>query len=188
MFDEDYSFCTPHLTDGEQILWKGKAQQGNMLSCHHLWEIPFSVFWTGFVLFTGYQIITSGQFVFALLLIPFLAVGLYLMFGRFILTKQLRKHTLYVITNKKIIRKRGNRVKTVNIFSFPQMKTRVCRDTNGYIMLLTNRMAFSFAYYIPTEPQFPDGMGTGFFVLENIPDAKRVERILYDLRNPRVEL
>lgn len=185
MVNEDYSFCTPYLTEGEQILWKGNAQQGNMLTLYDLCVIPFSIFWTGFVVFMGYQVLSSGQFVFALFLIPFLAVGLYMMFGRFILTKQLRKHTFYVITSKKIIRKRGNRVRTVNIFSFSQMKKRVCRDTNGYIMFLTNFRAFSFACYIPTDPQIPDGMGVGYFVLENIPEVERVEKILTDLRTPK---
>lgn len=186
MMNDDYSFCTPHLTLGEQILWKGKAQQGNMLTLYDLWVIPFSVFWTGMVVRIGCNVLSSENGILALpFLLLFLAVGLYLMFGRFILTKLIREHTLYVITNKKIIRKRANRVRTVDIFAYPRMKTRVCKDSNGYIMLLTNARSFSYAFHIPTEPLFPDGMGVGYFVLENIPEVEWVEKILTDIRTPK---
>ncbi|MBQ8000303.1 MAG: hypothetical protein IJ298_03690 [Ruminococcus sp.] len=186
MIDEDYSFCTPHLTDGERILWKGKAQQGNMLTLYDLWVIPFSVFWTGMVCYFGYNIISSGAYFLLLPLVLFLAVGLYMTFGRFILISYARKNTLYVITNKRIIRRRFGKVSTVDIFALPCMNTRVCKDSNGYIQL-QSEMNFrrKFRFYIPTEPQLIDGVWTGSFVLENIPEVKKVERILTDLMNPK---
>ena len=61
--------------------------------------IPFSIFWCGFAIFWEAGVASSGASLFVVWGIPFIAVGLYLVFGRFIYKHYRKKRTTYWITN-----------------------------------------------------------------------------------------
>ena len=53
--------------------------------------------------------------------LPFIGIGLYLLFGRFLQTLYLRDKTFYIITNKKLIIRSGNKVRIYRAEDLPPM-------------------------------------------------------------------
>ena len=113
-FHDEYSFARPYLSDGEVILWKGKPEKGHVFTPQDAFMIPFSILWCGFAIFWETTVVASGApFFFKLWGIPFVCVGLYMVFGRFLWTAYVRKNTAYVITTRRIIRSRRGRVDSI---------------------------------------------------------------------------
>ena len=69
----------------------------------------------------------------ALFGLPFVAVGAYLLFGRTLRNIYLRGRTFYVITNKKLIIKKGNRITTYQAQDLPPMTLQIHQSGNGTI-------------------------------------------------------
>ena len=106
------------LGAGEKLLWSGQPKQGLRLQARDVFMIPFSLIWGGFAIF--WEIMALGIFqephqahepkavgliawVFPLWGVPFVAVGLYMIFGRFFYDAALRKKTYYGVTNQRLI-------------------------------------------------------------------------------------
>lgn len=85
------------LLEGEEILWMDKPQAWKLLNVYDLYLIPVSVFWCAIV-FSFWQ--TSGFFVFIL---PHTLIGLYMLFGRFIVKYLRNRRTYYAITDRRIL-------------------------------------------------------------------------------------
>jgi hypothetical protein len=98
----------PELQNGEKLLWAGRPRQGLIFRSMDLLFIPFSIMWCGFAIFWEYSVLSNDTpWLFKLWGIPFVAVGLYMTFGRFISEAQKRKRTVYGITNERIILQSG---------------------------------------------------------------------------------
>ena len=170
---DDYSFSRPYITPGEAILWKGKPGKGHLLTGQDVFMIPFSIIWCGFAFFwEGTVLTTDAPFVFKLFGLPFVCVGLYMVFGRFIHTAFMRKRTAYVITNKKIIRLRGNQIDMLDGKTMPPMHTTAYRDGSGTI-------GFGQEYYhYNSFNRRRTYSNPNYFSLENIPDVARVQQYI----------
>ena len=168
---DDYSFSRSFLTPGETVIWKGRPAKGHIITSQDLLLIPFSLFWCSFAFFWEYSALTSGApFFFALFGLPFIAVGLYFLVGRFFHTAYLRKHTFYVITNLKIIRKRGKKIDMLDISTIPPLQIHAFNDGSGTI-------TFGMLYGDVYTGQNRRGARVNF-TLENIPDVARVHALL----------
>lgn len=166
----DYSFATPMITAGEQILWKGTPGKGHLFLPSDLFMIPFSIFWCGFAFFWEYMALSNGApFFFALFGLPFIAVGLYITVGRFIWKAYIRKRTAYVITNRKIIRKQGSKVDTLEKSAIMNTDMKLYADGHGTIILN------NYTYYGNRR----HGYGRPLpFILDNIPNVAAAQQAL----------
>jgi hypothetical protein len=115
------SFASPmqsFLDPGERLLWSGQPKQGVRFQSTDILMIPFSLMWGGFAIFwqasvlglTGFSHRTphpgnnAGTPLFMVIWgIPFVAVGLYIIFGRFFYDAAVRKRTWYGITDRRLI-------------------------------------------------------------------------------------
>ncbi len=157
--DNEFDYSWLHLTAGEYILWKGRPEKGRTFTRADLILLPFSVFWLGFSLFWEFTAIKSGAGIFMSIWgIPFVGVGIYLLFGRFIYDKIARKSTYYVITNKRLIIKRARRIKIYQGRDLPPMEVEIHSNGNGTISFYEHvHMRGNRSY-------------TNFFSLDNIAD------------------
>lgn len=166
----DYSFATPLITAGEQILWKGVPGKGHLFLPSDLFMVPFSILWCGFAFFWEFSVISSGApFFFALFGLPFIAIGLYITVGRFIWKVYIRKRSAYVITNRKIIRRQGSRIDTLEKSAI--MNTDMKLYTDGYGTIILN----NYTYYGNRR----HGYGRPLpFILDNIPNVAAAQQAL----------
>ncbi len=95
---------TSRLDKGERLLWSGQPRRGIRLRAQDAFIIPFSILWCGFAIFWETTAILGGApLFFALWGIPFVCVGLYFVFGRFIADARSRARTFYGVTDERII-------------------------------------------------------------------------------------
>lgn len=92
------------LLDKERVVWWGQPGQGLILTPRDGFLIPFSLFWGGFALFWETKALQSNApFPFALFGVPFLIIGLFLIFGRFLVDRWLRGRILYALTDSRVL-------------------------------------------------------------------------------------
>ena len=175
----DYSFATPYIAPGETILWRGRPEPGHLFGSQDILLIPFSIFWCGFAIFWEVSAILSGApFFFALWGIPFVCMGLYLVFGRFFHIAWLRKNTFYVITNQKVLRKRGKKIDMLEARTMPSIHVTAHTDGRGTIR-------FGEMVYHRGRRNSSWGPDNSQFMLDNIPDVARVQQILHTIARAR---
>ena len=175
---DEYAFARSFLAPGETILWKGKPGPGHHFSGQDVFMIPFSIFWCGFAIFWETSVIASGApFFFAIFGIPFVCVGLYITVGRFFHRAYLNKHTAYVITNQKVLRKRGSKIDMLDAKTMPTIHVTARTDGTGIIrfgqpVYYHRRGGYGYNGWNPND---------GLFTLDNIPDVARVQQILHSI-------
>jgi hypothetical protein len=98
------------LDAGESLLWSGQPRKGIVFRGSDIFMIPFSLMWGGFAIFFAASVLFHVRdggggpgFVGLLFAIPFVLIGLYMMFGRFIVEAIQRKHTCYGVTDHRVI-------------------------------------------------------------------------------------
>jgi hypothetical protein len=131
------------LDPGEKILWVGIPRQGILFRGSDILMIPFSLLWGGFAIFWEIMALSiptkeSGPIaiIFPLFGIPFVIVGLYMIFGRFIFDSKNRSNTYYGVTDQRIIIKSGlfrKSVKSLNLRTLTDISLNEKSDGNGSI-------------------------------------------------------
>lgn len=175
MIDE-FAFVRPYLAPGETILWRGKPQGGHLFSGQDVFFIPFSILWCGFAIFWTVTAFMHTPFPFALFGIPFVCVGLYITVGRFFHRAHMNKNTAYVITDQKIIRRRGKKIDMLDAKTMPAVHITAHDDGTG-------TLRFGEAMYYHNGRRGYNNLGPydGIFCLENIPDVARVQQIIHSI-------
>ena len=130
--------------------------------------IPFGLFFLAFSLFwTAGASMTGGLF--GLFGLPFIAVGLFLVFGKNIIGKK----TYYVITNRKIYRSQAGRVDMVDIANLPPMRVQGHQNGAGSI--------YFGEHHYRTNGRNHYGV---VFSIENVDNIAEVQRIISEtMRN-----
>ena len=101
----------PELLSGESLLWAGKPDPGVIFHSDDWYAIPFSLFWGGFAIFWEAGVLgywgkspRGGASTFmALWGIPFILIGQYLIWGRFLHDAWLKRRTFYAVTNRRVL-------------------------------------------------------------------------------------
>ncbi len=128
------------LDSGEKLLWAGAPKQGTMLKGSDAFMIPFSLLWGGFAIFWEIMALQipsdeadAVSIVFPLFGIPFVLVGLYMIFGRFIYDSKKRSKTFYGLTDQRAIIVSGlfsKGVKSLNLKTMTDVS--LAENANGY--------------------------------------------------------
>lgn len=91
------------LFAGERVLWSGRPKSGIVFTGFDAVLIPFSMVWLGFTIHiasfarSGFDLRSSAVTTF------FLAIGLYMAIGRFIVDWSYRSRLQYIITTQRIV-------------------------------------------------------------------------------------
>ena len=102
MFQDTDSVIRENLRRDERLLWTGQPPQGLRLQATDAFLIPFSIFWGGFAIFWETTVVMQGApLFFAVWGIPFIVIGLYLIFGRFWGEAKQRSRTYYGLTDSR---------------------------------------------------------------------------------------
>jgi hypothetical protein len=111
------------LVDDEKLVWTGRPGTGIIFRKIDFFLIPFSVLWFGVFLVAIIGAVLSPSdnqalpWPVFLFFIPFLLMGCFITFGRFLIDKRRRANTIYAITSDRIIIKSGVFSKKVNSFN-----------------------------------------------------------------------
>lgn len=126
------------LDHNETLLWTGKPKTGILFRASDLFLIPFSILWCGFAIFWFVTALISAPFFFALFGLPFVGIGLTLVFGRFIIDAKQRANTVYGLTEHRIIIKSGvysKSIKSLNIKTISDIEYNEKSDGSGTITI-----------------------------------------------------
>lgn len=143
------------LSAGEQVLWWGQPRRGVILRGADALQIPFSLLWCGFAVFWEWSVVRAPHSpgFFMLWGIPFVAVGIYLVIGRFFAEALMRSRTYYAVTPQRIIIVSGlfsKKVKSLNLKTLTDLSLSEGRSGQGTI---------TFGGQHPAAPMFSSMAG-----------------------------
>jgi len=170
----------PDLDKDEKLIWAGRPKAGILFRSSDIFMIPFSILWCSFAFFwEGGVMNIHAPFFFKLWGIPFVCIGLYMVFGRFIADAKKRKNTIYGITNSRIIIKSGifsQELKSLNIRTISDISISKKSDGTGTILLGPTDLRYAMMGGMdwPGVKQPPK--------LDSIDDAKEVYDLLVKLQ------
>lgn len=146
MWEKPESIIQAELEDSEQLLWAGQPKQGVTLRGSDAFMIPISLMWGGFaifwevlalsIFFSAEETPPLGAIIFPLFGLPFVVVGLYMIFGRFIVDSKRRRKTFYGLTDQRIIVISGlfsRKIKSMNLRTLSDISLSEKSDRTGTI-------------------------------------------------------
>jgi hypothetical protein len=101
------------LGSGESLLWQGQPEQRIIFHTSDWAAIPFSLMWGGFAIF--WELSVTGligmghppKFVFNVVMmffgVPFVLIGQYMIWGRFLYAAWQKARTHYAVTSKRVL-------------------------------------------------------------------------------------
>jgi len=132
------SIFRKYLRGGEEIVWSGQPVSGKLPTRQTLPVAFFGLFFIGFSVF--WMIMAAGHAggFFAAFGVPFVLIGAYLTFGRFLKTTRFQENTYYALTSERLM---------------------ICSTENGETL---NEMSLTKIPYIQINKN-PDNTGTLIF-------------------------
>jgi hypothetical protein len=126
-----------YLDQDERLLWSGQPRHGLRFRALDALLIPFSLLWGGFAVFWETAVIVTGAPVYFVRWgIPFVLVGCYIVFGRFIVDAHRRARTFYGVTDERILIVSGSlaqQVKSLQLRTLTDISLNQRRDGSGTI-------------------------------------------------------
>jgi hypothetical protein len=166
------------LAPGERILWSGQPRQGVTLRGSDALMIPFSLLWGGFAFFWEWSVLNSdAPALFALWGIPFVAVGVYIIFGRFFVEAWQRSRTYYAVTDERILIVDGlfnTTVRSVSLRTLTDMSLSERSDGEGTIYFGPSTLPMTVRSF-SGWPGMKDRMGPLF---DRIASARSVRNLI----------
>jgi len=175
-----------YLQSGEQLLWSGRPAQGIKLRKQDIFMIPFSLMWGGFAIFWEVMAIfgvlagaKSGGLpvvavIFPLFGLPFVLVGIYLIFGRFFADAKKRGKTFYGVTDKRIVIVSGlfsQKIKSLNLGILYDVSMIQRTDGSGTI---TFGSPSNFFVGSSWAEEMYSSFSPSFQMIENVSDVYRI--------------
>lgn len=170
-----------YLLPGEQVVWEGQPEVRAYMLRGWWYLVPFSLLWGGFAIFWEVTAIRGGAPPFFLIWgIPFVLIGLYMIFGRFYVAAREAENTRYAITQGRILIVGGafrRSIIELDLDRLPSVQLDEARDGTGTI---TFGSTGGFMRMPPGWPAF--GMYRNPPAFQSIRDARRVFDKLQETR------
>ena len=188
---ESSATIQPELVSGESVLWAGQPNTRVIFHKADVLMIPFSLLWGGFAIFweagaSGYWGLGqhSGRpWLFGMLWgIPFVLIGQYFIWGRFIYATWKKKRTHYAVTNRRVI---------VVQNSWRRQMASAYIDTLPTLSIEGSSQGFGTLRFAQAEPIWSGRQGWGAWdgmSIGNVPtfvdveDVQSVYRLVSELR------
>ena len=193
------SVIQTELTPDERIHWVGKPDPSVIFASSDLFAIPFSLMWGGFAIFWEYNAIsipskmhTGGNpgsyfgYIFPLWGIPFVGMGLYMIFGRFFYKAWKKTKTTYAVTNKRVIvvtQGFSQQVQAQFLDQIPQISKST--GSNGVGSLTFGNLGFGGMYANSRLSFFGSRYNQGILGFYDIHDAESVYQLINKIRNDK---
>jgi hypothetical protein len=175
-----------HLLAGERVLWTGRPDPNRLFSANDIFLIPFSLMWGGFALFWEASVvgigISSGHAAPSFFLvwgIPFVLIGQYFIWGRFIYKRWDRKRTAYAVTNQRLLALKGNSLQSMFLTQLPTINQTVRSDGSGTLDF--GGLPFGYAFWANSGMDWFNRRG-GLFAFYDIRGASSVYRLVAEAR------
>jgi hypothetical protein len=172
---------SPMLRPGERVLWQGRPEV-MAYSLRGAWYlVPFSLLWGGFAIFWEISTLRSGaSLFFSLWGLPFVAVGLYMIFGRILVARREAQRTHYVVTDQRVIIRTGAFSRRMTEMALGDLPPAQLEERPSGIGTITFGAAIS-GFRVP--PGWPmTGIYTQSPAFMSIPDASEVYRVVQDAK------
>jgi hypothetical protein len=188
-----YQDLQPELTAGESIAWAGQPSGKVVFHAQDVMMIPFSLVWGGFALFWEAGVLgfvglsntkpgASAPWFMAVFGIPFVLIGQYLIWGRFLHVAWKKKNIYYAVTNKRVLvvnKARSRSVIAAFLQQLPAIDKSVRSDgigtiTFGLVPMMTSRRTNQLGW--------DGGLSSPVPTFVDVEDAEGVYRIVSDLR------
>jgi len=139
MDDRDIQrIISPELAEGEKLLWAGCSNPAKLLTKVDWGLIPLSIIFCGFIAL--WIVLTSSAWLPVLLASPLYIFGFYLLIGRFFAKAYNKKHTIYAVTDNRVLwlklNRRGEKKKSMSssLISVLAESASIRRDGNGSLI------------------------------------------------------
>src|SRR5690349_11734674 len=103
MLDSADAVARTRLRPGEHLLWSGRPDPKRLFTRSDAFLIPFGVFFLGFSIFwtvTASRTASSPAWLFGTV---FIAVGVYYLFGRFVVKRRRQLRSTYAVTDDRAL-------------------------------------------------------------------------------------
>lgn len=179
-----------HLIKGETVLWQGQPEVDILFSSADIFLVPFSLLWGGFAIFwevSVFRTISSQpEAIFgALFGIPFVLIGLYFMFGRFVYKKWKKLRTWYAITDKRILivtKAIRENIQILYINTLPTLNKNI-RSSGVGTVKFSNAPYMVGMYDNSGMELLGSFYGSTLAAFHDIKEAEQVFQLLSELRN-----
>jgi hypothetical protein len=137
------------LMPGESVLWMGQPNASVIFHKEDVVLIPFSLMWGGFALFWEAMVLGINflnhapkhaphvmSLFMALWGVPFVVIGQYLIWGRFLTARATKRRTYYGLTNQRVMVLQGGRRRrftSATLVSIPNIDKSVGKNGIGNI-------------------------------------------------------
>ena len=178
------SAIRPLLLPGEAITWVGQPDVSAYAMRGAWYLIPFSLLWGGFAIFWEVTAIaTAAPPLFAAWGVPFVAIGLYMIFGRLYVARREAQRTVYALTDRRIVIVTGAFRPTITEIDVSFMPiTQLVEHGSGLGTITFGSGGGTFR----PPPGWPTmGSYTRPAAFESVPNAKDVYRLIQDAKAAR---
>jgi hypothetical protein len=167
-----------YLQPGEGVLWTGSPNPHRLFSSKDFFLVPFSLMWGGFAIFWEASVLAFGRganqapVFFALWGIPFVVVGQYFIWGRFLFKRWDRRRTIYAVTNQRVIVLRGRTLQSIFLSQLPPIVQSSRADGSGTLEFGSSGGSYGYGVWANTGMDFV-AMGRGpiaFYDIANVTD------------------
>lgn len=179
------------LLRDEDILWYAQPDPSGRITWADLFLIPFGLFWTIFSIFWVAAVFViavtdePAAFLGVAFGIPFVLVGLYMLFGRFWYKRWAKKRTYYAVTSRRILALSkiwSRSLHAAFIDTIPSIKKSIREDGSGTLWF--GNTPWWVTMYGNTGLEFFGAMyGESPVVFYDIKEASEVYNLVNELRN-----